>query len=46
MGTLRMGVPIRLADTSRSSDVDPVVAEKEEKEKEDGAAELALPFRG
>ncbi|KAJ7231561.1 hypothetical protein C8J57DRAFT_1533635 [Mycena rebaudengoi] len=28
------------------ADVDPVVAEKEEKEKEDGAAELALPFRG
>ncbi|KAJ7211465.1 hypothetical protein C8J57DRAFT_1733354 [Mycena rebaudengoi] len=45
-GTLRMGVPIRLADTSRSSDVDLVVAEKEEKEKEDGAAEPTVPFRG
>jgi hypothetical protein len=31
MGTLRMGVPIHLADTSRSSDVDLVVAEKEER---------------
>ncbi|KAJ7211455.1 hypothetical protein C8J57DRAFT_1483849 [Mycena rebaudengoi] len=31
MGTLRMGVPTRLADTSRSSDVDLVVAEKEER---------------
>jgi hypothetical protein len=41
-----MGVPIRLADTSRSSDVDLVVAEKEEKEKDAGAAEPTVPFRG
>jgi hypothetical protein len=36
-------VPIRLADTSLSSDVDFVVAEKE---KADGAAKRTLPFRG
>ncbi|KAJ7252948.1 hypothetical protein C8J57DRAFT_1519741 [Mycena rebaudengoi] len=41
-GTLRMGVPIRLADASRSSDVNLAVVE----ETENGAAEPAIPFRG
>ncbi|KAJ7211458.1 hypothetical protein C8J57DRAFT_1733350 [Mycena rebaudengoi] len=42
-GNAPHGVPIRLADTSRSSDVDSVVAEKE---KADGAAKRTVPFRG